>query len=150
MNKFKRSLVTLTLLSSTMAFAGPGQVGSATEPNQQADICTSYRMGMVGETDVLLAEKSQLEIRLVKNSGDYQAYKALTENALQRLQNVKSRYQYGLVSVDDVALAQSEIIGMKASCSVLLASAQKLYNVGMKTKEQVQTIQSACELLAAQ
>ncbi len=134
--KVFKYVVTLALLVSSVAFAGPGQVGSS-ETNI---LSTDY--------EVLMAQKHDLELRLSKDAGDYDAYKALAENTLVRLQQMNRRFQNGLVSADAVALVQAEVIGMNSSCPVLLASAQRLYNVGLKSRAQVQAMQSACEMLA--
>lgn len=139
MKTIKCMVVTLTLLLSSMALAGPGQVGSATQPN-----------ALVGDYGVLLNQKHDLEVRLFKDAGDYEAYKLLVVNTLVRLQMESRRYQNGLTGADSLALVQGEVVGLKASCPVLLGQAQKLFNVGMKTRAQVETIQSACEMLPAQ
>ena len=128
--------VTLALLVTSTAFAGPGQVGS------------SETSALSSDYEVLMAQKHELELRLSQDAGDYETYKALAENTLARLQTMNRRYQVGLVSADAVALVQSEVTGMNASCPVLLGSAQRLFNVGMKSRAQVQAMQSACEMLA--
>ncbi|QDK47123.1 hypothetical protein DOM22_19115 [Bdellovibrio sp. ZAP7] len=130
------STVILTLLMSAMAAAGPGQVGSATEPN-----------ALIGDYEVLLNQKHDLEVKLSKDASDYAAYKALVENTLVRQQMMNRRYQVGMTGADSVALVQAEVVGLSVSCPVLSAQALKLFNVGLRTRTQVETIQSACEML---
>lgn len=107
-----------------------------------------YGAGVVSKFELLMSEKSLLELKFCQSDSDYGSFKALAVNANARLALADALYAAGTLSATPAALVGNERKGLAQTCSAtLLPRAAAHYNAGIGSQADVKTVTEACALL---